>query len=186
MIECPQCQNEEYVGAMFCSDCGAPLHRDNSEDRDSTLQTNKIAFPEELDQDYSPFLKPLSPLHADLPFPEPKEGIAKDTRVQVIVPQSGKVLPLTEKHEYTFGRVSGTQPVLPEIDLTAENAYILGVSRLHATIRLSEDYVTITDLGSANGTWINGKVIRPHVPHLISNGDTIHLGKLLLKMRIFD
>jgi len=186
MIECPQCQNEEYVGAMFCSECGAPLRQDDTEDRDSTLQTNKITFPEEVDQDYSPFLKPLSPVKADLPFPEPAKGIAKDTRVQVIVPQSGKVYPLAEQHEYTFGRVSGTQPVLPDIDLTAENAYILGVSRLHATIRLSEDYVTITDLGSANGTWINGKVIRPHVSHLISDGDIIHLGKLLLKLRIFE
>ena len=186
MIECPQCQNEEYVGALFCSECGVPLHRDNTEDRDSTLQTNKIAFPEEVDKDYSPFLKPLGPVKADPPFPESKEGITKDTRVQVIIPQSGKVLLLAEKHEYTLGRVSGTQPVLPDIDLTAENAYILGVSRLHATIRISEDYVTITDLGSANGTWINGKVIRPHIPHMISDDNIVHLGKLLLKLRIFE
>jgi len=186
MIECPQCQNKEYLGAMFCSECGAPLIEDKTEDRDSTLQTNKISFSEDLARDYSPFLKPLSPVKTDPPFPETKESIAKHTRVQVIVSQSSKAVPLADKHEYTFGRVSGTQPVLPDIDLTAENAYILGVSRLHATIRLSEDYVTITDLGSANGTWISGKVIRPHVPHMISDGDIIHLGKLQLQVRIFE
>jgi FHA domain len=186
MIECPQCQNKEYLGAMFCSECGAPLIEDKKEDRDSTLQTNKISFSEDLARDYSPFLKPLSPVKTDPPFPETKESIAKHTRVQVIVSQSSKAMPLADKHEYTFGRVSGTQPVLPDIDLTAENAYILGVSRLHATIRLSEDYVTITDLGSANGTWINGKVIRPHVPHMISDEDIIHLGKLQLQVRIFE
>jgi hypothetical protein len=186
MIECPQCQNKEYLGAMFCSECGAPLIEDKTEDRDSTLQTNKISFSEDLARDYSPFLKPLSPVKTDPPFPETKESIAKHTRVQVIVSQSSKAMPLADKHEYTFGRISGTQPVLPDIDLTAENAYILGVSRLHATIRLSEDYVTITDLGSANGTWINGKVIRPHVPHMISDEDIIHLGKLQLQVRIFE
>ncbi len=186
MIECPQCHNEDYLGAMFCSKCGAPLHREKEVDRDSTLQTNKITFPEEIDQDYSPFLNPLSPLKDDLPSSVPKKRADQATRTQVMVPQSGKVFPLAEKHEYTFGRVSGTQPVLPDIDLTTENAYILGVSRLHATIRISEDYVTITDLGSANGTWINGKVIRPHLPHMISDGDIIHLGKLLLNLRIFE
>ncbi len=50
----------------------------------------------------------------------------------------------------------------------------VSVSRHHAEIALSETTATIKDLGSANGTMLNGEVITEAV---LSNGDEIMLGK---------
>jgi len=46
-----------------------------------------------------------------------------------------------------------------------------------------DDQLMITDLGSGNGTRVNGKKIDPHVPHPIDNGDLLNLGKF--KIQIF-
>ncbi len=90
---------------------------------------------------------------------------------------TGQEIPLEDGEEFTVGRISGSQPILPDIDLTPYKAYEGGVSRLHATIKLNRDKVTITDLGSANGTRINNKKIAAHQPYTISNEDIISLGK---------
>ncbi len=89
---------------------------------------------------------------------------------------TGDQLSLTAKKEYTLGRVSGSQPILPDIDLTPFQAYESGVSRLHAILLLENERVSITDLGSANGTRINGDRITAHAPYPIQDGDIISLG----------
>jgi DNA-binding beta-propeller fold protein YncE len=47
----------------------------------------------------------------------------------------------------TLGRSSHDQPILPDVDLTRFKAYEAGVSRLHLTIHMDEQNVTIIDLG---------------------------------------
>lgn len=89
---------------------------------------------------------------------------------------TGEQIPLKRNCEYTLGRVSGSQPILPDIDLTPFQAYESGVSRLHAIILLESERATITDLGSANGTRINGDRIIAHDPRQLQDGDIISLG----------
>jgi pSer/pThr/pTyr-binding forkhead associated (FHA) protein len=86
--------------------------------------------------------------------------------------------------DYTIGRISGTQPILPDIDLTPYHAYEEGVSRLHATIRVSNENISVFDLGSANGTLINGSKIPPYEPHLLKNGDVLVFGKFQVEIII--
>jgi hypothetical protein len=93
-------------------------------------------------------------------------------------------LPLVERDEFTLGRVSEGQPLIPEIDLSVFKAYEQGVSRLHAVIGIKADRVTITDLGSANGTWVNGERILPHSEHELKDGDVISLGTLKIETQI--
>lgn len=50
------------------------------------------------------------------------------------------------------------------------------VSRHHAEIRPSEQGYTIVDLGSANGTIVNGERLIANVPRLLHSGDTFHIG----------
>ncbi|NIR66291.1 MAG: FHA domain-containing protein, partial [Aliifodinibius sp.] len=64
------------------------------------------------------------------------------------------------------------------------DAYEAGVSRLHATIRIEKDKVILIDLGSVNGTRIEGKRLTPHLKHTLRDGDVISLGKMKLKVRI--
>jgi hypothetical protein len=55
------------------------------------------------------------------------------------------------------------------------------VSRRHAEIYLEGDAVYLRDLGSSNGTWINGQPVGPH-PVAIQPGWTIHIGQSSLSV----
>jgi pSer/pThr/pTyr-binding forkhead associated (FHA) protein len=88
------------------------------------------------------------------------------------------MVPLEGSHEFTFGRLSDGQPVMPDVDLSAYNAYENGVSRLHAVVKLDGEQLTIMDLGSSNGTYVNGARLLPNKEHRISSGDLVALGKL--------
>jgi CheY-like chemotaxis protein len=66
--------------------------------------------------------------------------------------------------EVIIGRRHTTHSLQPTLDLTDYNALQYGVSRLHAKIR-HEDYGWwLEDLGSANGTWVNGHRLEPYTP----------------------
>lgn len=56
-------------------------------------------------------------------------------------------------------------------DVIARNNREIG--RVHARIFFSEDKTLITDLGSRNGTYINGELLDKHVPYEIERGDII-------------
>jgi pSer/pThr/pTyr-binding forkhead associated (FHA) protein len=50
------------------------------------------------------------------------------------------------------------------------------VSRQHAQIRCQGVRCQIQDLGSRNGTFVNGKRLEPNIPHLLQQNDQIRLG----------
>ena len=80
-----------------------------------------------------------------------------------------------------MGRVSVGQTIMPDIDLTPHEAFDSGVSRLHAVLRNSESRVTIMDLGSSNGTYVDGTRLEPEREHSLSHGSIISLGKLKIQ-----
>jgi pSer/pThr/pTyr-binding forkhead associated (FHA) protein len=95
---------------------------------------------------------------------------------------SGKILPLASRSEFTLGRLSQGQPIMPDIDLTPYQAYASGVSRLHAVVKRDASRVLVMDLGSSNGTYINGRRINPHVEESLNHGDIVALGKLKIQV----
>jgi pSer/pThr/pTyr-binding forkhead associated (FHA) protein len=56
------------------------------------------------------------------------------------------------------------------------------VSRRHAAVRIDGNDVVIEDLGSTNGTWVNG--LRITVPVAIHDGDVVHIGTTTLAVKI--
>ncbi|MCS7300417.1 MAG: FHA domain-containing protein, partial [Fimbriimonadales bacterium] len=56
----------------------------------------------------------------------------------------------------------------------------MGVSRTHAQITRQGDQTLIEDLGSTNGTYVNG--IRITAPTPIKPGDTLQLGASLFRV----
>jgi signal transduction histidine kinase len=60
----------------------------------------------------------------------------------------------------------------------AGNAEQLGVSRRHAMLRPTESKLYLIDLGSTNGTSINGHSIGVNMPYSLSNGDIVRLGRM--------
>jgi pSer/pThr/pTyr-binding forkhead associated (FHA) protein len=98
--------------------------------------------------------------------------------------EKGQILPLAERNEFTLGRISEGQPVMPDIDLSPYNAYANGVSRIHALIRRDGKRIIVMDLGSANGSYVNGKRLAPNSERLVNHGDVIALGKLKFQILI--
>ena len=96
--------------------------------------------------------------------------------------ESGQILPLADRTEFTLGRVSEGQPIMPDVDLTPYNAYASGVSRLHATLKKVGGRVVIMDLGSSNGTYVNENRLKDHVEYPLAHGDLIALGKLRIQV----
>jgi hypothetical protein len=165
MILCQNCLHKEMLGAMFCSECGAQLIYATGVPTSGIRETTSHLRSKEVSLKGPP-----------LPVAFP------DALVSLNIISSGDVLPLVGQEEVTLGRVSEGQPVVPDIDLTPYKAYEAGVSRMHASIRMVEDQVLITDLGSANGTRVNGLQITPHIPYPMKHGDILTLGKFKIQI----
>jgi len=59
------------------------------------------------------------------------------------------------------------------------------VSRLHASIALrASGEIVLSDLGSANGTWVNGHVVNSSEAHKLEDGDVVTVGDVRLKVVI--
>ena len=98
--------------------------------------------------------------------------------------ESGQILPLADRTEFTLGRSAEGQPIVPDVDLSPYNAYANGVSRLHAVLKLIKDQIVLVDLGSSNGTYLNGNRLSPYVETSVAHGDVVYLGKLKMQLLI--
>jgi len=163
MIECPNCQHENLDGTVFCTECGMQLSGLHS------IVTQNIKAGS-----------------GSLPAVDKKktEAYAKslDTWASLHLLDSGQILPLGDRSEFTLGRVSEAQPIMPDIDLTPYQAYASGVSRLHAVLKREGKHVFVMDLGSSNGTYLNGKRLKPNVDQSLAHGDMLSLGKLKIQI----
>jgi len=83
-----------------------------------------------------------------------------------------------------MGRLDPASDVFPEVDLTEDNGLEKGVSRRHARILKREGTVVVEDLGSINGTFINGKRLAPYLPETLKDGDSLQLGRLLIEIKL--
>jgi len=91
---------------------------------------------------------------------------------------------LTGRSEFTLGRATEGQPILPDVDLAPYDAYSQGVSRFHASLKIVSQRISIVDLGSSNGTRVNGQKIVPNVDYPLSHGDILALGKFKIQVLI--
>ena len=162
MIICPTCKHEEVDGAIFCSECGMQLIK-------SEAGTTQKITQEEADK------LPTGPLESELPN-------ANNVWISLHIIENGQILPISERNEFTMGRVSDNQPIMPDVDFSEFRAYENGVSRLHAVVRRNNGNVIVMDLGSSNGTYVNGPRLMPNMEQPLRHGDVVSLGKL--KMQI--
>ena len=81
---------------------------------------------------------------------------------------------------YIIGRSDSKSSYVPDIDLAAFQALEKGVSRRHAALVRFKGHLHLLDLGSVNGTFLNGERLASEVPYALSSGDKILLGSLSL------
>ena len=166
---CPKCQHLELEGALFCSECGTQL-----------IFVGVPPTQDRPGKDFSSGAKDRSPGRAPGFLPR----VGGESVISLSILDDGKLIPLSGRKEYTLGRAVEGQSILPDVDLSIFDAYGHGVSRLHAAIKLIDLMVVIVDLGSANGTRVNGQKILPNVNFPINDGDVIALGRLKIKVTI--
>jgi hypothetical protein len=168
MITCPACRQQEYEGELFCSNCGARLWGMAPGEATPT-----IAF------DTSRLRTMSRPLSTASPLPAVAD--LKPGQISVVVVGAGHTFLLEGRPEYTLGR-EGTENDIPEVNLGTHGGREKGVSRKHATLRVDRRQLLLTDLGSSNGTWLNGQQVAAHEPIRLESGDEVRLGKLALKI----
>jgi pSer/pThr/pTyr-binding forkhead associated (FHA) protein len=78
-------------------------------------------------------------------------------------PEQMREIPITDT-EFLIGRGA-------DCDL---RLWVSSISRHHCLIRIEKDAVVLTDLGSANGTFVNGNRVRSQTA--LQSGDWISLG----------
>ncbi len=167
MIICPSCQHAEVEGALFCSDCGTQLISMQNLTTQTIQMNENISAPDDFDRDAQ------------------KHSQTSDA-ISLQVLDGGQFLSLSNRNEFTIGRISEGQSVMPDIDLTPYNAYEHGVSRLHAVLKKNNDQTSIMDLGSSNGTYLNGTRLVSEQEYVLQHGNIIAFGKLKLQFLVQD
>ncbi len=71
---------------------------------------------------------------------------------------------------------------LVDIDLSPFNGADKGVSRRHALLDRDQDTVTLMDLDSVGGTFLNGQWLQHLERRVLRNGDEIRMGALTARV----
>jgi len=108
-------------------------------------------------------------------------SLSRAPRVQLrIVNQVGnnKVFSLQDG-DHLLGRRGGSLPVQVDLDYYDPKGYI---SRNHCRITVRSPLVTVTDLNSTNGTFINGRALQPVVAQAMLAHDRLRVGRIELEL----
>ncbi len=160
MITCPHCQFRELEGSLFCSNCGSPLI-DERKEVSTTGELPKAA-------DGHPSAPPLV---------GKRTGPAPDvSAIRFVIHSSSRQVTLGLQKKIHLGRGDPRRGAHPELDLTDDGGTEAGVSRLHAVVSATMQGISIMDLGSVNGTWVNGYRLEPNLPYALNDGDRLELG----------
>lgn len=112
------------------------------------------------------------PLDRELPWVIELRIVGTATTLQVRV-----------RDTLTIGRrADPLSPQAPEIDLTMHGAFASGISRNHAAILIRDERLMIKDLGSTNGTRLNGVLCEPDKEYRLRHGDELTLGRLKMQV----
>ena len=82
----------------------------------------------------------------------------------------------------TVGRKDSEHGINPDINLTPYGAHTMGVSRQHAVILAKDNSIHVKDLGSTNGTRLNGYVLTANQPYRLRHGDELMFGQLTMQV----
>jgi pSer/pThr/pTyr-binding forkhead associated (FHA) protein len=110
------------------------------------------------------------------------EPVPSGEAVLIVHVQSADApIQITVREESVIGRRDPTNSSAPDLDLTPYGGYQMGISRRHAVIRVRSNRLEVVDLGSRNGTYLNGFALKPHQPMGLRSGDELRLGKITIR-----
>ena len=160
-IACTHCQHLNRPGELLCANCQRPLSRKLE------LRTRTIN---------------VSALETDVVAPTGTTHIAPDDPVILHIEGVRVPLKIPAREETVLGRLNPHNPRRPDLDLSPFGGFEKGISTIHAILRRHEDQALISDMGSTNGTYVNGHRIEPHSRHVLHSGDELRLGNMMIKI----
>ncbi|MGB7338824.1 MAG: FHA domain-containing protein [Phototrophicaceae bacterium] len=160
-MKCKDCGYENRAGILICDNCGSDIY---------DILVGE-AQTKQLDRDSK----------RDLQLSEPPSS----RPLMLYIADGSAPLSIERKNSLIIGRAdpAKTHDTDVQIDLTSFNAQHFGVSRKHAQLDAREQPPVLVDLGSYNGTYINGERLTKDIPKILESGDEIQMGRL--KMRLY-
>ncbi len=163
---CPHCGKSNPQGGTHCYACGHIL-----------LSALRDVLPVETTQ-LDDVVEALEPRR--------RWGTAyfnQESRLQFTMRETGEVLLVKISGELTVGRAHEVlNAPQPDVDLSKYEAFEKGVSRVHAVMRRDHDTISVSDLGSANGTYLNNQRILPYEVRILRDNDDLRLGRLVIRV----
>jgi len=203
MIKCTECGYENLDGLDYCDGCGAKLQGAAAagaapEAPAPAAPPSEPAAPAA--EAAAPAAAPAAeqPPASEAPTGEIKPEAAKPAEpapaaapaaaaaykakfVLVRGGRKGQEFPLEDGNNL-IGRWDPETGSFPEVDLDADDPEAK-ISRKHALLRIDGSKVTIEDIGSLNGTYVNRQPrLQPGTPADLKNGDEVIIGKTFLKL----
>jgi hypothetical protein len=204
MTTCPQCGTQNLPGMAYCEHCGAPLEQEAAQPHEAvdpvaaaaSAQAQSIldslnasdqapaqsaAPAEAAPAEAAPTEAPEEQPAAEQPAAAPS---AQAPALSLVFPDGSSFA--VSADVTNVGRSDVAQNWHPELDLIpfGGGAPDLGVSRHQALIQRDGTNFSIIDVGSTNGTFVNGKVLAYNKPVELHDGDAIAFGAFNAKVSI--
>ena len=167
MIECPSCRAEHVANTLFCNECGAWVPEEESPTTE-LLNEDEVEWAGSDDERRSSVsVQDGGPL-----------------RLRLRIRNTGRVVEAPLDKTIHLGRLDPGSDSLPEVDFSQDDGLDNGVSRRHARILVRAGHVVVQDLGSINGTAVNGQRLAPYLSEELHNGDQLQLGKIMVEVEL--
>jgi len=202
MIKCSECGYENIDGLDYCDGCGAKLAAAPAGESGGAAapapaaESAPAAAADEAHAEPPPSEAPTGEIKppeaiaaaaAAAPAAEPAPaaaaaGATARAKLQVVRGgRKGQEFPLEDGNNLV-GRWDPETGSFPEVDLDQDDPEAK-ISRKHALIRFESGKITVEDIGSLNGTYVNRQPrLMPGNPVELKTGDEIIIGKTFLKL----
>ena len=158
MLTCPHCHSE-IEPSLVCPECGEPLVPEGSSEATVVMSVDQIRATHQRQWQSA--------------------EIGEDREIYGMMGGQRLAIKLHEEKPVILGR--GDKDVDgPDIDLTPYGAHEKGVSRQHISVGMAGDIVEVQDLGSTNGTFLNGRQMTANQWYILRNLDELRLGSFVI------
>jgi hypothetical protein len=158
MLWCATCLLENTNGSIGCNSCGIVINKQIGP------PTRTMAYP----------ARATTPLGHKVHL-----GKLSECGVAIYVGEAQEPLIAEVNDRMLIGRSpDAIHPGL--IDLTKFEAYRFGVSRNHVALVRRNNELYLHDIGSINGSWLNGQRLKPYELYSFPSGAAVVLGQMTL------
>lgn len=116
------------------------------------------------------------------PADDETDASTPDKVIMLLIRGMTERLVLTDNLSVVLGRADIALGFKPDVDLTPYGASSRGVSRSHARLHLQDHQLFITDLESANGTFMGTEKLSPNQAYPLHAGTNLLLGALSIQV----